>query len=177
MNRREPQAHKPGIWGWAIAGMNGLGSVLIIAITAVICADIVSRGLLGKPVAGVAEMVSLAIVAVVFLQLGQAVRSNALARTDIFLSAIRRRSPGAAHAIECFYCAVGVLLFSALAYGSWGKLTDAWSSNEHVGVYGLFVAPVWPVAALVVVGSGTAALQFLVHAVGHLRSAHSPERQ
>lgn len=171
MNTNEQAEQKTGIFGLAIAAMNGLGSVLIIAITLIICADIVGRGFFGTPVAGVAEMVSLAIVAVVFLQLGQAVRSNALARTDIVLTAIGRRWPGAARVIEGAYCAIAALLFSALVYGSWGKLLDTWSSNEHVGVYGLFVAPVWPVSALVVAGSATAALQFMIQAVGHWASA------
>lgn len=151
--------------------MNGLGSLLIIVITLMICADILGRGFFGTPVAGVAEMVSLTIVAVVFLQLGQAVRSNALARTDMVLSAVRRRSPIAAHLIDSLYCVVAFILFSTLFYGSSGKLVDSWTSDEHVGVYGLFVAPVWPVSAVVVVGSAAAALQFLIHAASHLRSA------
>lgn len=171
MTPKTRERQDAGLLALTIAAMNGLGSVLIIAITLVICADIVGRGLFGKPLAGVAEMVSLAIVAVVFLQLGQAVRSNALTRTDIVLSAIRRRSPAAAEMVDGLYCAVAALLFLALLYGSWGKLLDVWSSGEHVGVYGLFVVPVWPVSVLVVLGSATASLQFLLHALGHWRSA------
>lgn len=157
--------------GTVIAAMNGAGSVLIIFITVMICADIVGRGLFSTPVAGVAEMVSLAIVAVVFLQLAQAVRSNALARSDLVLSAIQRRSAVAARMVESVYCLVAVLLFGALVYGALGKLADTWASNEHVGVYGLFVAPVWPISAIVVVGSAAAALQFALHAYAHFRAA------
>lgn len=176
MTLKAQNGHKPRVFGLAVAAMNGFGSILIIAITLVICADILGRGIFGTPIAGVAEMVSLAIVAVVFLQLGQAVRSNALARTDIVLSAIRRRSPSLANLIDGIYCAVAALLFAALFYGSWGKLLDTWSSNEHVGVYGLFVAPVWPVSGLVVLGSATASLQFLIHAIHHWCAALARHR-
>ena len=71
--------------------MNVVGSLLIVVITLLICSDIIGRSFFNTPVAGVAEVVSLAIVAIVFLQLGQAVYANALTRTDIFLSAIRKR--------------------------------------------------------------------------------------
>jgi TRAP-type mannitol/chloroaromatic compound transport system permease small subunit len=115
---------------------------MIIAVTLLICADIVGRSFFGSPVAGVAEIVSLSIVAIVFLQLGHAIKAGALARTDIFLTAVRKRSPRAGAFINGLFFLVATLLFVVLFYGSWGKLIDAWTSNEHVGVYGLFVTPV-----------------------------------
>jgi C4-dicarboxylate transporter, DctM subunit len=140
--------------------MNVVGSLLIVVITLLICSDIIGRSFFNTPVAGVAEVVSLAIVAIVFLQLGQAVYANALTRTDIFLSAIRKRKPKFGALLSTLFLLLAALLFLALLYGSWVKLIDAWSADEHVGVYGLFVAPVWPVRVIVVLGSAAAALQF-----------------
>jgi len=151
----------PGsVFGTVVSILNGAGSLLIVGITLLICADILGRSLFGVPVAGVAEIVSLSIVAIVFLQLGHAIRSGALARTDIFLSAIRRRSRPCAALLDAVFCLMAAILFAVLLYGSWERLIDAWSSSEHVGVYGLFVVPVWPVRAVVVLGSAVAALQF-----------------
>ena len=155
--------------GSLIAIMNGAGSALIVVITLLICADIIGRGVFNSPVAGVAEMVSLSIVAIVFLQLAQAVRSNALARTDILLSAVEQKSPRLGALLHTIYDVIAALLFSALAYGSFARFLDAWSSNEHVGVYGLFTAPVWPVVAIVVLGSTIAVLQFILHAIRNVR--------
>lgn len=146
--------------GLVMALLNGVGSLLILAITVLICADIVGRAVFGVPVAGVAELVSLSIVAVVFLQLGQAVRSHSLAQTGIVLDSLGRRAPRIAALLQCLYCVVAVLVFAALVYGVWFKLTDAWTSNEHVGVYGLFVAPIWPVYAVILVGSAAVVVQF-----------------
>ena len=147
-----------------MALLNGVGSLLILAMTVLICADILGRAVFGVPVAGVAELVSLSIVAVVFLQLGQAVRSHSLAQTGIVLDSLRRRAPRFGALLQCLYCLVAVLVFAALFYGVWFKLQDAWTSNEHVGVYGLFVAPIWPVYAVILVGSAAAVVQFGAHA-------------
>ena len=152
-----------------MALLNGVGSLLILAMTVLICADILGRAVFGVPVAGVAELVSLSIVAVVFLQLGQAVRSHSLAQTGIVLDSLNVRAPRLGALLQCFYGLVAVLVFAALFYGVWFKLQDAWTSNEHVGVYGLFVAPIWPVYAVILVGSAAAIVQFGVHAWGDAR--------
>lgn len=152
-----------------MALLNGVGSLLILAMTVLICADILGRAVFGVPVAGVAELVSLSIVAVVFLQLGQAVRSHSLAQTGIVLDSLSVRAPRLGALLQCFYGLVAVLVFAALFYGVWFKLQDAWTSNEHVGVYGLFVAPIWPVYAVILVGSAAAIVQFGVHAWGDAR--------
>ncbi len=164
---------EPGVsWvGRAMAGLNGIGSVLILAMAVLICADIVSRSFFGKPVAGVAEMIRLSIVAVVFLQVGQAVRAHALARTELLTNTLEKRSPRFAALLQAVYALVGASFFAILVYGVWFKLVDAWTSDEHAGVYGLFVAPVWPVYAVIVLGSFAAGIQFLIHLVGHLSQA------
>lgn len=163
------QTPRPSVVGRAMAVLNGFGSVLILLMAALICADVISRALLGKPVAGVAELISLSIVAVVFLQIGQAVRAGALARTELATSYLSRRAPRIEALLQAFYALVAALVFAVLVYGVWFKLVDAWASNEHAGVYGIFVAPVWPVYAVVVLGSFAAASQFLLQMTDHLR--------
>ena len=160
--------------GAVMAVLNGIGSILILIMTVLICADIFSRSFLGRPVAGVAEMISLSIVAVVFFQIGHAVRTNALARTELVSGFLKRRSPRFEALLQSFYALVAVLVFAILAYGIWSKLIDAWISDEHVGVYGLFVAPVWPVFVVIVVGSAAAALQFCIHLCGHFMRFLTP---
>lgn len=167
MNERPKQS----IVGHVMAGLNGFGSVLILLMAALICADILSRAILGQPVAGVAELISLSIVAVVFLQLGQAVRANAHARTELVTGYLSRKAPRLEALLQALYALIAAFVFAVFVYGVWSKLIDAWGSDEHVGVYGLFVAPVWPVYAVVVLGSFAAASQFILQMIGHLGRA------
>ncbi|MDA4848444.1 TRAP transporter small permease subunit [Hoeflea poritis] len=169
------EAPKASWLGRLMAGLSGIGSVLILAMAALICADIVSRSFLGKPIAGVAEMISLSIVAVVFLQVGQTVRAHALARTELLTNGLRNRSPRIEALLQAVYALVGALFFAVLVYGVSFKLRDAWTAGEHAGVYGLFVVPVWPVYAVIVLGSFAAGIQFLIHMVGYLSRAFSQE--
>lgn len=157
--------------GRIMGGLNGVGAVLILAMAVLICSDIIGRSFFGQPVAGVAEMIRLAIVAVVFLQVGQAVRANALARTELLTSALKKRAPRAEALLQAFYSFIGALFFAVIVFGIWFRLVDAWTSDEHAGVYGLFVVPVWPVYATIVLGSFAAGIQFLVHMIGHLSRA------
>ena len=162
------EAPKSSWMGRLMAGLSGIGSVLILAMVALICADIISRSFLGKPIAGVAEMISLSIVAVVFLQVGQTVRAGALARTELLTNGLRKTSPRAEALLQAIYALIGALFFAVLVYGVAFKLRDAWTAGEHAGVYGLFVVPVWPVYAVIVLGSFAAGIQFLILMVGYL---------
>ena len=53
--------------------LNAAGVVWVFALMFLICADIAARTLFDDPIAGVTEMVSLSLVACVFLQLAHAV--------------------------------------------------------------------------------------------------------
>lgn len=157
-----------------MAVLNGFGAILILLMTALICADILARNLFGQPVAGVAELVSLAIMAVVFLQLGQAVRADALTRAELLTARLKKSAPRVESLLQALYALTAALLFAALVYGVCLKFIDAWRSDEHVGVYGLFVAPVWPVYATVALGSLAAAMQFCIHLAVHLARFMDP---
>ena len=57
-----------------VAGLNSIGTVIIFAMMIIINVDVFSRFLFNAPFDGVTELVELSIVAIVFLQLGDAVR-------------------------------------------------------------------------------------------------------
>lgn len=154
--------------------MNGIGSLMIIAITLLICSDIIGRTFFGRPVPGVAEIVSLSILAIVFLQLGHAIQADALARTEIFQSMISGKYPRASAFLKATFYFVAALLFAALLYGSWAKLVDAWVTSEHIGVYGISAIPVWPVRVVVVLGSAVVTLQFALMTYREIVKAFGP---
>ena len=66
-------------------GLNVIGSVLILLLMILVGVDVAGRNLAGAPVAGVPELVTLSIVAIVFLQIPQALRAGRLTRSDALM--------------------------------------------------------------------------------------------
>jgi C4-dicarboxylate transporter DctM subunit len=147
----------------------------VFALMLLISADITARTLFDDPIAGVTEMVSLSLVACVFLQLAHAVLHGRLMRVEMFIAPLAQRAPAAASAWHALFALFGFGLLAALVVGSWPDLVSAWSTNEFAGVEGIFTMPVWPIKLLIVVGSGLAGIelvrQLARHAGGVDRSA------
>ena len=141
--------------------LNAAGVVWVFALMFLITADIAARTLFDDPIAGVTEMVSLSLVASVFLQLAHAVLHGRLMHVEMFLTPLARRAPAAASAWRALFALVGITLLAALVLGSWPDLASAWATAEFAGVEGIFTVPVWPIKLLIVVGSGAAGLELL----------------
>ncbi|WP_035257375.1 TRAP transporter small permease subunit [Actibacterium mucosum] len=140
---------------------NVAGSCLIVGLVILITADVIGREALGAPVSGVPELVSLSIVAIVFLQAPQALRAGRLTRSDGVLDAIKSRKPRLADALETVFDLVGIAVLGAILYAHWPIMTRAWERNDFVGAVGDFTAPTWPVKAMLAVGAALLALQFV----------------
>ena len=136
------------------------GTALILGLVLLIGADVAGRNLLGAPISGVPEMVSLSIVAIVFLQAPQALRAGRMARSDAALGMLRARAPRAAAALESLYDALAVLVVGAILYATWPIFARAWERGEFVGAVGDFTAPTWPVKVMILIGGTLLALQF-----------------
>src|SRR5436190_15334792 len=126
-----------------VTGMNGAGVVWVFALMFLITADIIGRAAFDHPIAGVTEMVSLSLVACVFLQLGHAVLRGRLMRVEMVLEPLERRRPSVAAAWHAVLAAVGVAVLVVMARGAWPDLTRAWRTAEFAGVEGLYKIPVW----------------------------------
>ena len=72
---------------------NIIGTILIIFIMIIVNADVIGRELFLKPIAGVPMMVSMSIVAIVFLQTPQTFNRGRLTQNVSILNAIGRRTP------------------------------------------------------------------------------------
>lgn len=154
-----------------ISGTGGLGAAGILLLLVLICADIVLRFLFNSPIRGVAEIVSLSIVGIVFLQLGRCLRADRFTRADVLINLIGRRRPRLAAALNAVYCLCGAAVFAVLVYGCVPRFVDAFVDDITVGVHGQFVAPVWPVRAIIVIGSAIATVIYLAAAWRHIAEA------
>ena len=145
-----------------VGGMNALGTLWILALMALINLDVFGRNLLGAPVRGVTELVSLSIVGIVFLQLGDTLRAGRFTRADVLLDRLKRTRPMLADGLHALYHLVGMALMLIILSASWAPLIDSIRIREYVGAIGDFQAPVWPVRLIMLVSLSVTALCFLL---------------
>ena len=138
--------------------MNGAGVVWTFALTFLICADIFGRTVLGRPIRGVAEIVSLSLVASVFLQLAFAIGQRRLTTVEFLSMRVQAGRPRLAHDWSAVASIAGSAMCLTIAAGMWPDFVRALRTAEFAGVPGLFSVPVWPIKLIVVVGALAAAV-------------------
>ncbi len=158
-------------FGQLIDGLNGLGSLLIFAMMLLVCSDVVGRSFFDQPIYGVAELVSLAIVAIVYLQLASTLRHRRMTRADLFLDALLLRRPRAGHLLSAAFNAAGLFACLVIVVATAPLLVSAWREGLYIGVEGLFTVPTWPVRLIVLIGGAITAAQYLIHAYQDARAA------
>lgn len=146
---------------WATQSANILGTVLIVGLVLIICIDVVGRETIGAPLAGVPEMVTLSIVAIVFLQVPQALKAGRLTRSDGLIILLHRKTPRLANAMETVFELLGAAVVATIIYAHWPILTRSIERGDFVGSVGNFTFPTWPVKLAILVGASLLLLQFL----------------
>lgn len=157
-------------FGKLVDALNGVGSLLIFAVMVLVGCDVIGRALFGTPIYGVAELVALSVVAIVFLQLGSALRHQRMTRADLFLESFMHRRPRAGLILSALFNLGGVGVCIAMALATGPVLVQAWSHGQYIGVEGLFKAETWPVRLIVIVGSSVAGIQYLLLAWADMRA-------
>ncbi|WP_211299393.1 TRAP transporter small permease subunit [Pukyongiella litopenaei] len=147
----------------ALAAVGGVGTLGIMAI---INADVIGRGVFHTPVPATAEIVSAAIVAIVFLQLPLATGSGRNVRSDMVLNRLGRRGGRGADMLNAFHHAIGTLMLGVLLYYIAPGIFASIRGNETVGLYGIFTMPRWPFVVCVLSGCALTLAQYAVLTVG-----------
>lgn len=145
--------------------LSALGTVLILAVMGLIAVDVAGRFFFGRPIAGVPEMVAMSILAIVFLQLANTLSRGKLTRSDAFLSMLRNRSPRLADALDAALHGAGAFLIYTLLTAFWPLFLRSYGRGQMVGTVGQFMAPIWPVHGIVVLGSALMLAVFLMRAI------------
>lgn len=172
----DPHCWRPWTFAGMVESLNAVGTLCILAVMILINFDIFGRFLFSSPVPGVKEMVELSIVGIVFLQLPHALRAGRITRSDAAFSHLLRRYPRVAHTLSALYNLTGSLLAVLIAYGSVPRFTRAWAEDHYVGNQGIFVAPVWPVRLIIVIGCICLFIQFALFLWRDLRLLRGGER-
>ncbi len=143
-----------------VAGLNSVGTAWIFALMLIINTDVLSRYLFNAPIQGVAEIVQLSIVGIVFLQISDAVRAGRLTRSDGLFRQIVKRRPALGHSLGAVFDLAGAMFFIFILFGAIPRLIEAYERGYFAGNEGLFVVPVWPIRLILVIGCIVVAIQF-----------------
>ena len=149
--------------------LNVVGTMLILAIMILVNADVIGRGAFGLPISGVPEMVSMSIVAIVFLQVAHTFRMGKLTRSDAVLGMVEHHSPRFRALVEFIFCCSAIGIMAQLLNASWPLFMKSWTRNTFEGTIGDFTAPIWPVKFIILIGCVTLIVQLILSASDALR--------
>ena len=156
--------------------LNSMGTAWIFMLMLVIVTDVIGRTAFTRPLPGVPELVSLSIVAIVFLQLPHALRSGRITRVESLSDWLAAHAPRFGAALQGIYSLLGAALFVALFLALQPLFERAWVNNDYVGVEGYVTYPVWPVRLFMLIGCAGGAIQYLLFALDDFGQAagHAP---
>ena len=152
-----------------VRGCNWLASAWILVLMVLIVADIAGRFLFNRPIVGVNEILEISIVAMLYLQVTQALREGRHTRSDAFALQLQQRNPRAALLLEAIFHAAGLVLMLVVLAAVWPRVLEAYRANLTIGNRGVFVVPEWPLRAAILFGCALMAIQFALLVMQFLR--------
>lgn len=151
---------------WITACLLVIAAVLAFLLSFVVVIDVVGRVAFNSPLKGTPEMVSSALVIILFLQAGYAVRSGGMINVDFLLV---RMPPRIQSYVMAFGALVGLGFFGLVCYGAIEPAIYSWTSQEFEGEGALRV-PAWPARFIVVLGTALAAFAYLLLAIENFKA-------
>lgn len=141
-----------------------LAAVALVVIVLVTTVDVLSANLRGRPIAGIYELVEVALVFVVFLGMPLIFRTERNIAVDIIDNVVRprtvRRLRMAAAALSAAFL---VILLACM----WTPAAETWQFGDQKPDTGI---PLWFMWAPVLIGMGLAAVAAIAACVSHFRS-------
>ncbi len=169
-----PKAPRRFSFESVISIMNSIGTAWVIVLLVIINLDIGGRIFFNSPLRGVPEIVTMSIVACVFLQIAHTLKVGRLTRVEILLDVFQTRLPKLRQFCEGIYHLIGACLLAVLFSASVPLFTGAWKIGEYVGAEGDFMLPIWPVKLIILIGCVAGSLQFLLIAARNFRQMFKP---
>lgn len=166
-----------GPWARLVDVLSVLGTALIMVVMLVMDGDVLGRALFGRPIAGAAEIVTMSIAAIVFLQLPAALAAGRFVRSDVLLDSIMSRRAVLGERLQALWCVLGAFTFVLLCHGAAPLVWKDWVRGEVYGSPGVFTFARWPVGLTVLLGCVVTAVQFALMAWRHARSARDLARE
>ena len=147
--------------------LNAVGSLWVLLLVILICADSFGRSFFSRPIDGVTELVAVSLAVIVFCQLPDTARLGRLTRSENLLAKLQASNAMGARLAVIGFELLGAAAMVAIIVGTTPLLVEAYTRGYYIGEHGIFTLPEWPLKGLVVLGSVACLLCFLVRAVGH----------
>ncbi|MEP4246776.1 TRAP transporter small permease subunit [Tateyamaria sp.] len=144
---------------------NVAGTCTVLGLVVILNVDVIARSLFNAPLKGTYEIVQLAVVMIVFLQLADVVRVDRLTRSDGFLNLLHYKRPGLTSSLRRIINAVSAIFMGLIAYIMFPEFIKMWGTNDFFGVPGVFTIPWWPVKLVIAAGSALACLVFVIKVI------------
>ena len=156
---------------------NIIGTILIIFIMIIVNADVIGRELFLKPIAGVPMMVSMSIVAIVFLQTPQTFNRGRLTQNVSILNAIGRRAPIVKLLLDITYSIAAFFLILQIFKSTYPLFIKSWVRNTYEGTIGDFTAPIWPIKFVILLGCFLLMVQIMLFGIRQMIKYYDPTHQ
>lgn len=162
---------------WTLFGrlqyvMNVCAALLILGLMLMISADVIGRAAFSSPVYGVPELTKFSIVCIAWLQMAYTLRQDKHLRSTLVLDALPRLPRRAVIVLNCL---MGAAMMALIAWYSWPEMLRAYSNNIFEGEHPVRV-PVWPIWAVVILGTSVTALEYAGQALmAMLREPPQPD--
>lgn len=144
---------------------NAIGTLVVLALVAVVNYDVVARGVFNVPFMGAVEVVQFSMVLIVFLQLPDVIRVNRLTRSDGFLVLAAKRVPRFTRTLGQLINLVSAVFMLLVAVAIWPEFVEAFETKDFFGVPGVFTAPWWPIKLVIFASASLCSLMFLLKAL------------
>ena len=152
--------------------LNVAGTILILVMAISVNLDVFGRNAFNQPIPGVNEFIGLSIVAVVFLQMANTVQEDRHVSNDIIIRLIAGTRPRLTAALYALFHLIGALLMAIIVVYVWPLVVENYEGGYYAGTAGIVEIRVWPFMAVVMIGSITTAIQFLIDAWRFALLAH-----
>jgi len=136
------------------------GAIMMLTVSA----DVLRRTWTGRPIVGASELTVLLLVAVIFLGLGEAERTDTHVRMRLLTSRLPDR---VAALLRTVALGMSLLILLWLVYATGVRAYRSYLSGEFL--FGLARFPVWPARALIPVGFLGVALEVALRTIDALR--------
>ena len=151
---------------------NIAGTLVVLALVAVVNFDVIARGAFNAPFHGAYEVVQFSMILIVFLQLPDVVRVNRLTRSDGFLVVIGNRFPRVAAVMTHIIETVSAIFMALIAITIWPEFLHMFETKDYFGIPGVFTAPWWPIKLVIFFSAFLCTVIFILKV---LSPAHKPE--
>ena len=133
----------------AATAANAAGTLVVLALVAVVNFDVVARNVFHAPFLGAVEVVQFSMVLIVFLQLPDVVRVNRLTRSDGLLVLIGNKWPLLSRRLGQFINSIACCFMLVIALAIWPEFIEMFESKDYFGIPGVFTAPWWPLKLVI----------------------------